>query len=122
MCPPHAFGDGSDVERLYGSKIDYLDLNAFTRKQGRRVEDLGDELAGAGNGEVPSWTGRSARGRRVEMVAPSGTWPFDENSALGSSMMTGSCARSAVFINPFASAGFDGRQTISPGKCAQIGW
>ena len=54
--------------------------------------------------------------------SPTGTSPFEAKSAFGSSMITGSPARSAVFISPLASAGVEGTQTMSPGMCAKTGW
>ena len=54
--------------------------------------------------------------------SPTGTSPFEAKSAFGSSMITGSPARSAVFISPLASAGVEGTQTTRPGMCAKIGW
>ena len=54
--------------------------------------------------------------------SPTGTSPLEAKSAFGSSMMTGSPARSAVFIRPLASAGVEGTQTIRPGICAKTGW
>ena len=118
----NALGDRCDVERHDGAEVDHLGLDALGGERFRRLERLLHELAGGDDGEIACPAGRSAP-RRTARSDPrlTGTSPLEANSALGSSISTGSEARSAVFISPLASAGLDGTQTIRPGTCAHIG-
>ena len=79
------------------------------------------ELARRDDGDVGALAHDSATPNGTK-CSPTGTSPLLAKSAFVSSMMTGSEPRSAVFIRPLASAGFDGMQTIRPGTCAHIGW
>ena len=97
-------------------KVDDFARDALRRQRLGRFQRAMHHLAGRDDGEVGARRARCGRRRTARSARPPAPAPFDANSALGSSMITGSPARSAVFISPLASAGFDGTQTISPGN------
>ena len=113
--------DRLDVERHDGAQVDHLGLDPLGRQRLGRLERPRHHLAGRDDGDVASPARAIRATPNGTKCSPTGTSPLEAKSAFGSSMITGSPARSAVFISPLASAGVEGTQTTSPGMCAKTG-